>query len=100
MLLVNSITLLAFVNFSSSLEGNFGSSRLKRQILGSGESFKAEGIGLVAGGQGFTRGKWPWMVAIFGRAEEKWQFRCGGTMISNKHVLTGEIMDFNERKKI
>lgn len=51
----------------------------------------ALGIGLIVNGQGFDRGKWPWMVALMKkRKSEPPRFFCGGTLVSATRVLTGK----------
>lgn len=44
--------------------------------------------GLIIGGVDSPRGKWPWLVALFYIEENK--FFCGATLISDRHILTGE----------
>lgn len=61
------------------------------------ESFKAQetcgqfnyGGGTVVGGNEIKRGEWPWLIALFYSDNKK--YFCGGTLISNKHVLTGKL---------
>lgn len=43
--------------------------------------------GLIIGGTQVNRGKWPWLVALFKANDSK--FLCGGTLISNKHIVSG-----------
>lgn len=46
--------------------------------------------GLIVEGYKFTRGAWPWMVALmFKRDEEPLKFFCGGTLVSPNKVVTG-----------
>lgn len=42
--------------------------------------------GLVIGGTESTRGQWPWLVALFQAASNK--YFCGSTLLSNRHLLT------------
>lgn len=55
---------------------------------------------LIYGGEYAKRGQWPWLCAIHDGVSD--EFFCGSTLISKKHVLTGEINkkvlnDFDER---
>lgn len=45
--------------------------------------------GLIFGGEKMSRGEFPWMVAF--HHIEFDQFFCAGTLISKKHVLTGDV---------
>ena len=47
--------------------------------------------GLIIGGSQVERGKWPWIVALFKTVNNDSKFFCGGTLISNKHVVTGLV---------
>jgi secreted trypsin-like serine protease len=49
-------------------------------------------IGTVFGGNEVQRNEWPWLVAFFNRQTEK--FFCAGNLISQKHVLSGELICF------
>lgn len=42
---------------------------------------------LVLGGNEVLRGEWPFIAALY--YTKKHNYFCGGTIISNKHVLTG-----------
>lgn len=42
--------------------------------------------GLVINGVETTRGKWPWLVALFQAVSNK--YFCGSTLLSNRHLLT------------
>lgn len=47
--------------------------------------------GLAIGGSEVARGSYPWMVALMFLKEDKPPlYFCGGSLISKKHVLTGE----------
>lgn len=46
--------------------------------------------GTVFGGARIRKGQWPWIVAFLHRFERN--FFCGGSLISDKHVLSGEIL--------
>lgn len=45
--------------------------------------------GTAFGGNQVKRGEWPWLVAFTQRYEK--EFFCGGNLISQKHVLSGEM---------
>lgn len=49
-----------------------------------------QGIGLIIGGQNMER-SWPWMVALLERSRGKYNFFCGGTLISKTKVVTGNF---------
>jgi secreted trypsin-like serine protease len=47
--------------------------------------------GFVVGGNEVVRGSYPWMVALMKLEDnEPPMYFCGGSLISKKHVLTGE----------
>lgn len=43
----------------------------------------------VVGGGASKKGNWPWIVALTHKMNN--QFFCGGSLVSAKHVLSGEI---------
>lgn len=43
---------------------------------------------LISRGEETSPGEWPWLVAIF-YARIKFDFQCAGSLITNKHVITG-----------
>lgn len=45
--------------------------------------------GTVFGGSEILQNQFPWLVALFDSTNKK--FFCGGTLVSNKHVVSGEI---------
>jgi hypothetical protein len=49
---------------------------------------RSETAGLVVGGKEVKRGDWPWLVAFVHTQENL--FFCGGSLISDRHVLSGE----------
>lgn len=48
-------------------------------------------ISRMFGGEKTSRKEWPWNVAFIHRPSEK--FFCGGSLISDRHVLSGEFLD-------
>lgn len=42
---------------------------------------------LILGGTQTSKGEWPFITALYYTADAK--FFCGGTIISDKHILTG-----------
>lgn len=47
---------------------------------------------LIRGGNAVQRNEWPFIVAVY--EVEPRRFFCGGTLISNRHVLTGDRIKF------
>lgn len=47
---------------------------------------------LILGGNQTIRGQWPFVVAL--HKGEVFEYICGGTLISTKHVLTGKDLLF------
>ncbi|XP_026313491.1 serine protease gd-like [Hyposmocoma kahamanoa] len=43
---------------------------------------------LISNGAAYNRGEWPWLVAIYRRRELSLSFICGGTLISERHIVT------------
>lgn len=50
---------------------------------------RSEFVGYIVGGEPSTRGAWPWLVALIHTEND--QFFCSGSLISAKHVLSGEV---------
>lgn len=46
--------------------------------------------GLIFGGEQTKPNTWPWLVAFSHRAKIKKTFFCGGSLVSAKHVVSGE----------
>jgi secreted trypsin-like serine protease len=67
-----SVIIACLFSFASSKEG------------GSGKYT----TGLIHGGEYAKIGQWPWLCAIHDSVSD--EFFCGSTLISKKHVLTGE----------
>lgn len=52
---------------------------------------------LVVNGEKTRPGEWPWLVALFAAIRiEKFQFQCGGSILTTKHIITGTLK--NRRK--
>ncbi|XP_061722362.1 proclotting enzyme-like isoform X2 [Cydia pomonella] len=47
-----------------------------------------EHVPLVFHGTGYTRGDWPWLVAMYKRKEGSLTFACSGTLVSDRHVVS------------
>jgi secreted trypsin-like serine protease len=43
----------------------------------------------IFGGEEVQSNEWPWLVAFVNWTENK--FFCGGSLVSSKHVISGEI---------
>jgi secreted trypsin-like serine protease len=52
-----------------------------------GRKFSA--IGTVFGGERTQSNEWPWLAALFYWPKDV--FFCGGSLVSSKHVISGEI---------
>lgn len=50
-------------------------------------------VGLVINGNDTFRGEYPWIAAIFHAELNK--YLCGGTILTNKFIITGLINKFN-----
>lgn len=48
-------------------------------------------VGTIFGGNKALKNEWPWLVAFVDRQSES--FFCCGSLISSKHVLSGEKID-------
>lgn len=46
---------------------------------------------LVVGGDRVREGEFPWLVAIFQKTVNNYQYKCAGNLISKKHVLSGKV---------
>lgn len=44
---------------------------------------------LIANGQPVISGYYPWLVALYNIRQLNLEFTCGGSLISNRHVVTG-----------
>ncbi|XP_061722892.1 serine protease gd-like [Cydia pomonella] len=47
-----------------------------------------EHVPLIYHGTGYTRGDWPWLVAIYKRKDGSLTFACSGTLVSDRHVVS------------
>lgn len=68
--------------------GKAESIRLKRSSQTCGVS--KLNFGLIVKEQSFSRGSFPWIVALMYTATEPASFFCGGTLISTTFVVSGE----------
>lgn len=74
--------------------------RHKRKVDFCGSS--ARHSGLIVHGSNFTRGDYPWIVALMYTKNGEKGFFCSGTLVSSRHVVTGKnpcflwISVFNE----
>lgn len=50
------------------------------------------GTGLIFNGDTSVRGQWPWLAPFFEIKESSENFICGSTLISNLHVVTGDLI--------
>lgn len=66
-----------------------GKVRAKRAALVCGSPTRQAGF--IFGGNRSTRGEFPWLVALMFAKESPPLFLCGGTLISDRHVVTGEV---------
>lgn len=71
--------LIVFVAFTVNANPN----RIERHC-----GKKDNSVGLVFGGENSTQNAWPWL-AIFQRVIDNQVF-CGGSLVSVKHVVSGE----------
>lgn len=65
-------------------------SRTSQKFCGSTD----KGTGLIVGGRIAEPQKWPWLAALYYVPEDK--FYCAGTLISERHVVTGKRISFSE----
>lgn len=63
--------------------------RLKRSESGPC-GVPSQSTSLVVGGKEFTRGTWPWMVALMQKNSTPPKLFCGGVLVSANKVVTGE----------
>ncbi|KAG5330456.1 GD protease, partial [Acromyrmex heyeri] len=56
---------------------------------------------LIFNGQKTSPDQWPWLVALFIARNDEYKFQCGGTILSNRHVLTaGHCLTLNSTETI
>lgn len=65
---------------------DLSSSNVIKKSCGIREGF----VPTIFGGHKTSKGDWPWNVAFIDREYEN--FFCGGTLISARHVLSGEVI--------
>ncbi|CAB3222121.1 unnamed protein product [Arctia plantaginis] len=51
-------------------------------------SSKLDKLALIYGGEDYQRGDQPWLVAIYKKSGSNLNFKCGGTLVSNRHIVT------------
>lgn len=56
-----------------------------------GKSFRQGVTSLVINGAPAERGEFPWLIAYYNFVNGNFNFVCGGSLISEKAVVTGEI---------
>jgi Trypsin len=61
-----------------------------------GRKFSATGLSF--GGRRTHRNEWPWLVALIYLPKNA--FLCGGSLVSKKHVISGEICKLSDEVKI
>lgn len=56
----------------------------------------------IVRGENFVRGDFPWMVALYRHklGKTRPEYICGGSVISDHHVLTGTNVDLNFEFKL
>ena len=73
------------VGFTNIFDDILGLSNLDGDI-GCGSRLHTSDEPRISGGEAAHPGKYPWMAAMLDRSNKKW--RCGGSLISDRHVLT------------
>jgi hypothetical protein len=71
-------------------------SQLTTAELDCGKIHRLEFGPLMAGTRAVSSypGQWPWLVPLFFTNESSYeQFLCGSSLISHKHLLTGELLN-------
>ena len=80
---------------NSGLNSAFSDLELNRNCGLSGNANLSIDI-RFGGGDKIYPGQWPWLVAIFYdskiNSKGKFEFRCIGNLISNKHIITGILI--------
>lgn len=51
------------------------------------------GVPLIIGGENITSNSFPWIVALKHKGKEPPAYFCGGTLISNTFVISGNSVD-------
>ena len=99
MLILSSCVVLLLVTLCES--SNSTSTRQRRHASSDSCGVpNVSGAGLIYNGENFPKDAWPWMVALMMRQEPVPKFICGGTLISQKQVLTGENVNVSRDYKL
>lgn len=62
------------------IEKNCGTSKVKNLSI----------LYLNENGDKTYPGQWPWLTAIFVRSKTAFEFKCTGSLVTQKHVISGE----------
>jgi secreted trypsin-like serine protease len=90
---------LCLVFFYSFTSLRVSSSKVKREVSNCGK--RSQSRGFIVGGSNFERGDFPWMAALMFRADDKPpEYFCGGTLISENQVVTGEQCEVEKFERL
>lgn len=81
-------------NFSNMILDDYKETKVDLKICG----LKVNASGLIVGGKATEINEWPWLASLF-KSESK-EFFCGGSIVSERHVLTAAHCVSDKRKKI
>lgn len=88
-------TLICFCGIFAIAHGSAEAARQKRNSLACGTPKRMSG--LIVKGQNFTRGSFPWIVALMSTETEAVSFFCSGTIISPTYVVSGEKFEIEKK---
>lgn len=85
---------------SSDIENTLAISRLPENIFQKNNdsnecgvsSYTHDTVLLTNNGESTLPGQWPWLAAIF-ILRLDYEFKCAGTILTNKHILTGMLIE-------